>query len=359
MTSQVRTDQPGLDELHEDLLDKVTRGARLILEGAHAETGQTPKEVIWSRNKARLYRYRSETERQHRVPILFVYALLNRPYCLDLMPGNSFVEFLVDEGFDVYLLDWGIAGPEDRDQTFDDLIVDYLPRAVRKVLRCAGTDEFTLFGYCMGGSMSLMYASLFPEGIKNLILLATPVDCSPEHTGLYGQWFAERNHDPRVIVNAYGNLPPQFAYTGTALLNPVTNYIGKYVNMWEMILRDKPMTGWLAMSKWADEAIPMPGGVYKQWVEDFYQHNRLAKGELRLRGRRVDLSTISAPLLNIAGSKDHLVFLPQAEAAMDLVGSVDKEFVELEAGHVGLLTGRGAKKGLWPKVRDWLEPRST
>jgi polyhydroxyalkanoate synthase len=113
------------------------------------------------------------------------------------------------------------------------------------------------------------------------------------------------------------------------------------------------------MSKWADEAIPMPGGVYKQWVEDFYQHNRLAKGELRLRGRRVDLSTISAPLLNIAGSKDHLVFLPQAEAAMDLVGSVDKEFVELEAGHVGLLTGRGAKKGLWPKVRDWLEPRST
>jgi polyhydroxyalkanoate synthase len=129
--------------------------------------------------------------------------------------------------------------------------------------------------------------------------------------------------------------------------------------MWEMILRDKPMTGWLAMSKWADEAVPMPGGVYKQWVEDFYQHNRLAKGELRLRGRRVDLSTITAPLLNIAGSKDHLVFLPQAEAAMDLVGSVDKEFVELEAGHVGLLTGRGAKKGLWPKVRDWLEPRST
>jgi polyhydroxyalkanoate synthase len=103
----------------------------------------------------------------------------------------------------------------------------------------------------------------------------------------------------------------------------------------------------------------MPGGVYKQWVEDFYQHNRLARGELRLRGRRVDLSTITAPLLNIAGSKDHLVFLPQAEAAMDLVGSVDKEFVELEAGHVGLLTGRGAKKGLWPKVRDWLEPRST
>lgn len=72
----------------------------------------------------------------------------------------------------------------------------------------------------------------------------------------------------------------------------------------------------------------------------------------------MDLSNIKLPFLNIAGKKDHLVFLPQAEAAMHLVGSEDKEFVALDAGHVGLLTGRGARKGLWPKVKDWLEPRS-
>ena len=191
----------------EDLLDKLTRGARIMLAGAHAETGQTPKEVIWSRNKARLYHYRSEHERTHRVPVLFVYALLNRPYCLDLTPGNSFVEFLVNEGFDVYLLDWGIAGPEDRDQSFDDLVLDFLPRAVKKVLALRGYEEFTLFGYCMGGAISLMYAALVPEGLKNLVLLATPVDCSPQHTELYGRWFAEPNHDPDVILNAYGNLP--------------------------------------------------------------------------------------------------------------------------------------------------------
>ena len=354
MTRSADVDGPGPD----DLLDRLTRGARITLDGAHTETGQTPREVVWSRNKARLYRYRSEHERRHRIPVLFVYALLNRPYCLDLMPGNSFVEFLVDEGFDVYLLDWGIPGLEDRDQSFDELVLDFMPRAVRTVLRCAGTDEFTLFGYCMGGSLSLMYAALHPRGLRNLILLATPVDCAPAHTGLYGQWFAERNHDPDVVVDAYGNLPARFAYTGTALLNPVTNFIGKHVTLWEMVLRDKPMTGWLAMSKWADEAVPMPGRIYKQWVEELYQHNRLATGELRLRGRRVDLGAITAPLLNLAGRKDHLVFLPQAEAAMDLVGSTDKEFVVLDAGHVGLLTGRGAKKGLWPKVRDWLDSRS-
>ena len=77
-----------------------------------------------------------------------------------------------------------------------------------------------------------------------------------------------------------------------------------------------------------------------------------------MRGRRVDLSNIRMPVLNLAGKKDHLVFLSQAEVVMDLISSEDKEFIVLDAGHVGLLTGRGARKSLWPQVRDWLEPRS-
>ena len=342
----------------ENLFDKYAKGVRILVEGAKANTGQTPKEVVWSRNKAKLYHYEPGREKKHRVPILFIYALLNRSYCLDLMPGNSFIEFLVDEGFDVYLLDWGITGPEDDDMSFEDLVLDYMPRAVKKVLRNSRQDELTLFGYCQGGCKALMYSSLFSEGLKNLILLATPVDCSPENSKLYGLWFDEKNHDPDVIVNSYGSLPADFAYAGTAMLNPVTNYVGSYMMMWDLILNDKPMNAWMAMNKWANDPIPMPGAAYKQWVEDFYQHNRLVKGEIRLRGRRVDLSNIKLPFLNIAGKKDHLVFLPQAEAAMHLVGSEDKEFVALDAGHVGLLTGRGARKGLWPKVKDWLEPRS-
>ena len=342
----------------EDLLDKYTKGLRIIVEGAQIDTGQTPKEVVWSRNKAKLYHYQSEEEKKYPVPILFIYALLNRPYCLDLMPGNSFIEFLVNEGFDVYMLDWGVPGPEDRDMSFEDYVLDYIPRAVRKVLRNARSEEVTLFGYCQGGVMAAMHASLLPEGLKNLILLATPIDCSPENSGLYGQWFSEKNHDPDTIVNAYGNLPAKFAYAGTAMLNPVTNYIGSNVTMWDLIARDRLSDSWLAMNKWANDPIPMPGAAYKQWVRDFYQDNKLVKGEIKLRGRRVDLSNIRMPFLNLAGKKDHLVFLPQAEAVMDLISSEDREFIVLDAGHVGLLTGRGARKNLWPQVRNWLEPRS-
>src|SRR5215204_6310967 len=142
----------------ENFFDKYSRGMRIVVEGAQADTGQTPKETVCAKKK-------------HPVPVLMVYALINRPYILDLMPGNSFIEYLVGEGFDVYMLDWGIPGDEDRDLTFENYVLDYLPRAVKKVLRHSHSDEFTMLGYCMGGTMSAMYASLFPEHLKNLILM--------------------------------------------------------------------------------------------------------------------------------------------------------------------------------------------
>ena len=343
----------------EDFLDKYAEGMKIITQGAKVDTGQTPKEVIWTKNKAKLYHYQTETEKKHPVPILLIYALVNRSYILDLMPGNSFVEYLLGEGFDVYMLDWGVPGKEDKDLSFENYVLDYMPRAVKKVLRNSGAEEFTLFGYCMGGTMSVMYASLFPDKpLKNLVLLAAPIDFTPENSGLYGIWFDEKYQDPDVIIETFGNVPASLAYTGTAMLRPMTNYVGTYMSMWDLIAKDKPIDGYKAMSKWANDPVPVPGAAYKQWIEDFYQQNKLVKGEMMLRGRRVDLSNIECPVLNLAGEKDHLVFRPQAEATMDLIGSEDKEFVVLDAGHVGLVMGRGAKKDLWPQVSNWLEPRS-
>src|SRR5215208_1746992 len=300
----------------ENFFDKYSRGMKIVVEGAQADTGQTPKETVWTKNKAKLYHYAPNAEKKHPVPILIVYALINRPYILDLMPGNSFIEYLVGEGFDVYMLDWGVPGDEDKYLTFENYVLDYLPRAVKKVLRHSHSEEFTMLGYCMGGTMSAMYASLFPEHLKHLILM------------------------------------------GNRMLKPVTNYVGTYVNMWERIFEEKPMETWLAMNKWVNDGPPFPGAAFRQWITEFYQQNKLAKGEIVLRGRRIDISNIRMPLLNIAGKKDHICTLPQAEATMNLVGSEDKEFFVLDAGHVGLMTGRGAKKGLWPKVSDWLSTRS-
>src|SRR5260221_11850365 len=90
----------------ESAFQKYQTGMEIILEGAKAETGKTPKGVIWTKNKAKLYHYEPTPENVVPVPIQLVYALINRPYVLDLIPGNSLADYLVGRGFDVHRLDW-------------------------------------------------------------------------------------------------------------------------------------------------------------------------------------------------------------------------------------------------------------
>ncbi len=338
---------------------KYRTGMQIILEGAKADTGQTPKEVIWTKNKAKLYRYEPMVEKRFPVPILLIYALINRPYVLDLMPGNSLVEYLVSHGFDVYMLDWGTPGDEDKKLSFDDYVLDYIPRAVKKVLRASRAEEITLVGYCMGGTMTAMYAALFPgKPLRNLVLLTAPIDFTPDDMGLFGLMTSEKYLNPDRVVEAFGNVPGDLIDTGNRMVRPVTNYVGTYVTMWDRIMQDKSMDTWLAMSKWVNDGVSFPGEAFRMWIRDFYQQNKLVKGEIILRGRRVNLSNITCPVLNIAGKKDHICTLPQAEATMQHINSHDKEFFVVDAGHVGLLTGSEAKKVLWPKLFTWLELRS-
>ena len=352
-TQQAPSADPG------DAFSRYAAGWRALLEGPRAETGQTPKEVIWAKNKARLYHYLPTTTERFPVPILMVYALINRPYVLDLMPGNSLVEYLVGQGFAVYLLDGGIPGDEDGQLSFDAYVLDYLPAAVRKVLRHAHASDVTLFGYCMGGTMSAMYAALFPDPpLKNLVLLTTPIDFAPGKLGMHGAWTREGVFDPDWLVDAFGNIPGALIDVANRMLKPLPNYIGTYVTMWDRLHQGKSLDTWRAMNKWVNDGIPFAGAAFRQWIRDLYQQNKLVRGELRLRGRRVDLANITCAALNIAARRDHICALPQAEGTLALTGSTDTEFVLLDAGHVGLLTGAEAKKELWPRLRRWLGPRS-
>jgi polyhydroxyalkanoate synthase len=198
----------------ENFFDRYSSGMRILLEGAQADTGRTPKEVVWTKNKARLYRYEPAAEKRYPVPILMVYALINRPYVLDLLPGNSLIEYLVGEGFDVYLLDWGLPGDEDKDMDYENYVLDYLPRVVKKVLKTSGAEEYTLFGYCMGGTMSAMYASLFPEHLKNLVLLTAPTSFPQDAIGQYRLFTNEKYLNPELLADSFGNIPGEMIDTG-------------------------------------------------------------------------------------------------------------------------------------------------
>ena len=323
-----------------------------------ARIAQTPKQLIWTLNKAKLFRYTPVVENHevHRTPLLLVFAIMNRPHVLDLRPGHSFVEYMVARGHDVYLLDWGIPGPEDSQLDYADYTLEYLPRVVRKLK--AGSEEFNILGWCLGALISTLYACLRPDdGLKNLILLTAPLDFSDKESGGFTRWVSHPSFDPDKLVEAFGNIPGEMIDAGAKMLKPVENFVGTYVNLWDNIEDPHRVEAWHAMNTWVRDIIPMPGAAYRQLINEFYKENRLIEGSLRLRGEPVDLQKLQANLLNVIAQADHITPPCQSEGVMDMVGSRDKELFRVKGGHIGIMAGRGAEKSTWPHIDEWLTAR--
>ncbi len=321
--------------------------------------GQSPKEIVWTRNKAKLYHYipTLPPEKRHNVPLLLIYALINKPYIMDLRPGASLIEYLVGQGFDVYMIDWGMPGPEDRNMRLDDYIFDYIPRAVKHTLRHSGAQEVSLLGYCIGATLTACFAALHSDyPIKNMVLMAAPLDFSER--GLLRTWLDPEYYNVDQIADAYGLVPAEFVDFGSKMLKPLNNFVLTYNNFWDKLWDERAVESWLSMNKWVNDGVPFVGGAFKQWIKEFYLGNKLTTGQLVLRGKQVDLQQIKANLLNIIADKDHIALPSQSKPIMDLVGSPDKEQMILPGGHVGLVVGRGATKNLWPALGRWLAARS-
>ncbi len=322
---------------------------------------QTPKEVIWTLNKARLYHYIPVVppSERHPVPLLLVFALMNRPSILDLRPGNSFVEYMVGKGYDVYLLDWGAPGLEDKALTFDDYVLEYLPRAVRKLKAFSGSARFSLLGWCIGALITTMYAALRPEsGLINLILLTAPLDFGDPQCRGFIRWVNDEHFDVEKLLAVYGNMPGELLDYGAKALKPVDNYITNYLRLWENLRDPRVVESWHAMNTWVNDLIPLAGGAYRQLIVDLYQHNRLMEGTLKLRGEPVDLSAIRANVLNVIATEDHIVPPEQTEGIMAKLGSGDKQLLKIPGGHIGMMAGSAALKRTWPQIDAWLAPRS-
>jgi poly[(R)-3-hydroxyalkanoate] polymerase subunit PhaC len=360
--TETETRSPAYASVYAEL-EKIAANVRTFhrLVTTPARIAQTPKEVIWTLNKAKLYRYVPVVpeEKRHPVPLLLVFAIMNRPHVLDLRRGHSFVEYMLKRGYDLYLLDWGAPGPEDRNLTFDDYTLEYLPRVVRKVKSASGSDVFSMLGWCLGALITTLYAALRPDdGLKNLVLLTAPLDFTDKTAGGFIRWTSNEAFDPDKLVDTFGNVPGELIDYGAKALKPVENFIGSYLNLWDNIDNPKVVEAWHAMNTWVRDIIPMAGGAYRQLITAFYKENRLMAGTLALRGEPVDLARLRANVLNVIAEADHITPPCQSEGVMGRIGSQDKEVFRVRGGHIGIMAGSGAEKNTWPHIEGWLAARS-
>lgn len=333
---------------------KLLKSYNTLAQLKEVDVDSTPYEVIYTEDKLRLRFYQAQGDKRCNTPLLICYALVNRPYMIDLESQRSMLQRLLEAGLDVYLIDWGYPDPADRYLDLDDYINEYVNNCVDSVLAHAGTENTNLLGICQGGTFSLCYTSLNPEKIKNLITMVTPVDFQTEDNLLY---HLAKYVDADLAVETYGNIPGSMLNDSYNSLMPMRLGVQKNLGMPNQLENRESALSFLRMEKWIYDSPDQAGEAFREFITQFFQQNKLIQGEAMIGDKQVDLGKITQPVLNIFGSFDHLVPPKASTALADHVNSADYQEMEVKAGHIGVFVSGKSQTQVAPAIVNWLAER--
>jgi polyhydroxyalkanoate synthase len=316
----------------------------------------TPYDVVYEGGKVSLRHYRAQN-RIHATPIVLVYALIKRPFVMDLQAGKSVVESLLKQGFDVYLTDWIPPTREDAWRGFDAYVNQDLANAVRAVQIEENVEQVHLLGYCFGALLSLIYTALHPENVKNLVTLAVPFDMGVRELSIYHLMDQVDDSAVEMITKIYGNCPAWMVNMGFTAMSPVHHALDKYVGLYRNAERDGYAEMFDLFERWMSSDVPLAGQIFREMTGDIFKRNLLAKGEMKIADRPVDLRNITCPLLNVVADLDDVVHPRSSLPLPEKVGSADSRNLTFPTGHIGAVVSVGAIKKLWPQVGEWLADR--
>jgi polyhydroxyalkanoate synthase subunit PhaC len=336
-------------------LETITNFLDSMLEPIRDVVNRTPSEVIPMQSRFEVHHYNTYSRQKFKTPILVVGSLINRHYILDLLPQTSVIRYFQQLGFDVYATDWRLPTVKEENMTLESYAHEYLENAVDKVEEITGSRNVTLFGYCWGGILSLIYSALHPENVKNLILHATPVDFGKSST-LLESWI--RSLDIERFVQVFGNVPSSFLNIAFLMRNPLEAVL-KYQIYFSQTRSLREIIQFIAVESWLYDSVPIIGKAFEQIINDIYKKNLLIQNKMMIGKDLVDLKKITIPVLNIVGTKDDLVSAESSRTITNVISSKDKKTLEFPTGHVGLCISRSVHETLWPEVGKWLIEHST
>jgi polyhydroxyalkanoate synthase len=342
---------------YSDLERRIMKASQLLMDPPEVDVGTAPNDVVYQDGKMKLLHYHPMVDEPHPVPLLIIYALINKPYILDLQPNKSVIRKLLSSGFDVYMIDWGTPTDVDRYLDLDDYVNWYIDDVVDFIRAQHNLDSITVFGYCMGGTLSVMYTGIHPEKVRNFVLMAAPLDFEADQ-GLLKKWSRPEYFDADKLVETIGNVPGEFLNFGFLLLDPVNNIYSKYLKFVDKVDDEKFVSMFFRMEKWINDGIPLAGEAYREYIKKCYQQNLLVKNKFTINGNKVELDNIRMPLLSIVAQYDHLVPKESSMSFNDLVPSKDKKRIMFPTGHIGLSVSSKAHAKMWPDVIEWLGKRS-
>jgi polyhydroxyalkanoate synthase subunit PhaC len=333
---------------------KLVKGYEILSKMEEVEIGATAKDLVWQNDLVKLYHYKRETPAKCKIPVLVSFALMNRHDVLDLQPDRSLIKKLMEEGLDVYIMDWGYPQKQHRYLTMEDYILGFMGDAVDFIRETTGNDKIHKMGICQGGTFSTIYASIFPEKLQSLTTYVAPYDFSGNECMLY-RW--TKDIDVDAMVDAMGIIPADIIGSGFSMLKPSME-ISKYFGVLEMMDDEDKLANFLRMEKWKSDTPDLAGEMYRKYIKDLFRDNKLIKGEFELGEYKVDLKNLTMPFLNVYATDDNIIPNQSTMALNDKIGSKDKELYAFPGGHIGVFVGGRSQKELAPKVAQWVMDRS-
>ena len=333
---------------------RLTEGMQTLRRVGEIEAGVSPRDPVYREDKLVLYRYQPQVAKPHPIPLLIVYALVNRPYMMDIQEDRSMIRGLLEAGIDVYLIDWGYPDAGDRNLTLADYIHRYISHCVDFLRERNQQDTINLLGVCQGGALSLCFTSLYPEKIRNLVTMVTPIDFhTPDN--LLTHLIRYVNVD--LLVDSFGNVPGSFLNFAFLSLSPFRLAGQKYVDLVDILDDATALKNFLRMEKWIFDSPDQAGAAFRQFAKDFFQQNKLIRGEVVIGERRVDLAAIVMPVLNVYATQDHLVPPAASKVLKDLCRSRDYSELSFRGGHIGIYVSARAQREIPPAIAAWLISR--
>lgn len=341
----------GLMDVMNKTSEKLIKGYETLQHIGEVEVATTPKELVWQNDLVKLYHYKRDTPAKSKIPVLVSFAIMNRQDVLDLQPDRSLMKKLLDEGLDIYLMDWGYPKKQHRYLTMEDYILGFMNDAVDFVRKSTGNKKIHKMGICQGGTFSTIYASIFPEKLQSLTVYVAPFDFSGNECMLY-QWTKDLDID--AMVDAMdGIIPADMIDSGFGMLKPSSN-ISKYIGVMDSLEDEAKLLNFLRMEKWKADMPDQAGEMFRKYIKDLWQQNKLIKGEFELGPHKVNLKNATMPFLNIFATDDTIIPNSSTTPVMKVIGSKDKKEYAFPGGHIGVFVGSRSQKELGPNVAKWV-----
>ncbi len=335
--------------------EKVKKGYKTLQTIEEVDIATTPKELVWSCDKVKMYHYIRETPAKCKIPVLVSFAIMNRHDVLDLQPDRSLMKKLLEEGLDIYIMDWGYPSKADRYLTMEDYILGYMNDAIDFIRRDRKVSKIHKMGICQGGLFSMIYASIYPEKLKSLTTYVAPYDFTDANCNMLYKW--TKYVDADTMAETQGVISADMLNNAFSMLKPSMD-IAKFFGVMEFADDREKLMNFLRMEKWKADCPDLSGEMYRKYIKDLFRDNKLIKGEFELDGKKVDLKKMTVPFLNVYATEDNIIPNDSTTSVMDHIGSKDKKLYAFPGGHIGVFVGAKSQKELAPSVAKWVIERS-